>query len=111
MKLLKRLVLWHISWLYPELARIHDVFHVSMLRRYRSDSSHVIKDSEVEISQNLSYVEKPVSIVDRKVKQLHKREIPVVKVIWRNHGLEEATWETEKRMRRDYPHLFRDTGI
>ena len=95
----------------PELARIHDVFHVSMLRRYRSDLSHVIKDSEVEISENLSYVEEPVSIVDHKVKQLRKREIPMVKVIWRNHGLEEATWETEEKMRRDYPHLFRDTGI
>ena len=51
-----------------------------------------------------------MSMVDRKVKQLRKREIPMVKVIWRNHGPEEATWETEERMRRDYPHLFRDTG-
>ena len=65
----------------PELARIHDVFHVSMLRRYRSDPSHIIKDSEVKISENLSYVEEPMSIVDCKVKQLRKREIPMVKVI------------------------------
>ena len=48
----------------PELSRIHDVFHVSMLRRYRSDPSHVIKDSQVQISENLSYVEEPVRIVD-----------------------------------------------
>ena len=81
-----------------------------MLRRYRSDPSHIIKDSEVKIAENLSYVEEPVSIVDRKVKQLRKREIPMVKVIWRNHGQEEATWETEERMRRDYPHLFKDKG-
>ena len=65
----------------PELSRIHDVFHVSMLRRYRSDPSHVIKDSEVQLSENLSYVEEPVRIVDRKIKQLRNREIPMVKVI------------------------------
>ena len=94
----------------PELSRIHDVFHVSMLRRYRSDPSHVIKDTEVEISDDLSYVEEPVRIVDRKMKQLRNREIPMVKVIWRNHGLEEATWETAERMERDYPQLFNDPG-
>ena len=56
----------------PELARIHNVFHVSMLRRYRSDPSHVIKDSEVKIAENLSYIEEPESIVDRRVKQLRQ---------------------------------------
>ena len=77
-----------------------------MLRRYRSNPSHVIKDTEVEISENLSYVEEPIRIVDRKIKQLQNREIPMVKVIWKNHGLEEATWEIAERMRRDYPQLF-----
>ena len=65
----------------PELARIHNVFYVSMLRRYRSDTSHVLKESEVEISKNLSYIEEPVTIVDHRVKQLRKREIPMVKVV------------------------------
>ena len=94
----------------PELSRIHDVFHVSMLHRYRSDPSHVIKDSEVKIAENLSYIEEPVSIIDRRIKQLRQREIPMVKVNWKNHGVEEATWETEEKMRRDYPHFFSDTG-
>ena len=94
----------------PELSRIHDVFHVSMLRRYRSDPSHVIKDSEVKIAENLSCIEEPVSIIDHRVKQLRQREIPMVKVNWKNHGVEEATWETEEKMRRDYPHLFSDSG-
>ena len=65
----------------PELTRIHNVFHVSMLRQYRSDPSHILKDSEVEIFDNLSYVEKPIRIVDHKVKQLRKRDIPMVKVV------------------------------
>ena len=94
----------------PELARIHNVFHVSMLRQYRSDPSHVLRDSEVEISDNLSYVEEPVKIVDFRVKQLRNREIPMVKVVWKNHGLEEATWETEQKMKRDFPQLFQNPG-
>ena len=93
-----------------ELSRIHDVFHVSMLRRYRSDPSHVLKDSEVTLSENLSYAEEPVKIVDRRIKQLRQREIPMVKIAWKHHGVEEATWETEEKMRRDYPHLFSDSG-
>ena len=94
----------------PELARIHNVFHVSMLRRYISDPSHVLKDSEVEISENLSYVEEPVKIVDHEVKQLRNREIPMVKVVWKNHGVEEATWETVEKMERAYPQLFENPG-
>ena len=50
----------------PEFSQIHNVFHLSMLRKYRSDPTHVLKDQTVEISQNLSYVEEPVSIVDYK---------------------------------------------
>ena len=51
----------------PDLARIHDVFHVNMLRRYRSDPSHVLKDSEVTLAENLSYAEEPVKIIDHKI--------------------------------------------
>ena len=52
----------------PELAKIHTVSHVSMLRRYRFDPSHIMKDSEIEIFENLIYVEEPITIVNRKVK-------------------------------------------
>ena len=92
-----------------EMAQIHDVFHVSMLRKYRSDPTHVLKNEEVEIADNLSYVEEPVRIIGHKTKQLRNREIPLVKVLWRNHSQEEATCETEENMKREYPYLF--TGI
>ena len=95
----------------PELSGIHDVFHVSMLRRYRSDPSHVLRNEPVEIKENLSYIEEPVQILDYKIKQLRNRSIPLVKVLWRNHSKEEATWETEENMRRSYPYLFSDSGI
>ncbi|XP_042059493.1 uncharacterized protein LOC121804000 [Salvia splendens] len=74
----------------PELEQIHNVFHVSMLRRYRSDPSHILKDPDIQISENLSYIEEPVNIVDRQIKQLRRKDIPRVKVIWQNHGVKEA---------------------
>ena len=94
----------------PELSQIHNVFHVSMLRRYRSDPTHVLTDQPIEVAKNLTYVEEPVEIVGHKTKQLRNREIPLVKVLWRHHSKEEATWETEENMRRRYPHLFEKSG-
>ena len=64
-----------------EMAQIHDVFHVSMLRRYRSDPTHVLKNKEVEIADDLSYVEEPIKIIGYKIKQLRNREISLVKVL------------------------------
>ena len=48
-----------------DLDRIHDVFHVSMLRKYMTDSSHVLRDQPVELKEDLTYEERPVQIVDR----------------------------------------------
>ena len=72
----------------PELERIHNVFHVSMLRRYRSDPSHVINPSEVEIQSDLSYEEEPIRILAREVKELRNRRVPLVKVLWLKHGID-----------------------
>ncbi|KAK5793891.1 hypothetical protein PVK06_035064 [Gossypium arboreum] len=83
----------------PELEKIHNVFHVSMLRRYRSDPSHVITPSEIEIQPNLSYEEEPVRILMREAKELRNKKIPLVKVLWHKHGVEEATWELEGSMK------------
>ena len=65
----------------PELSQIHSVFHVSMLRKYIPDPSHVLQPQAVEISEDLTYEEYPVAIVDRQVRQLRTKEIPMVKVL------------------------------
>ena len=79
----------------PDLEKIHNVFHVSMLRRYRSDSTHVVSSETIELRPDLTYEEEPVEILAREVKQLRNKKIPLVKVLWRNHKTEEATWESE----------------
>ena len=90
----------------PEFEKIHNVFHVSMLRRYRSDPSHIISPTEVEIRSDLSYEEEPVRILAREVKELRNKKISLVKVLLLKHGVEEATWEPEDSMKECYPNLF-----
>ncbi|KAA0040550.1 Retrotransposable element Tf2 [Cucumis melo var. makuwa] len=89
-----------------ELARIHDIFHVSMLRKYILDLSHVLQAILVELKEDLSYEEEAFQILDRKEQVLRNKAITLVKVLWRHHGINEATWESEDQMWRSYPTLF-----
>ena len=77
----------------PELAKLHNVFHVSMLRRYCSDESHILPVQEIQVQADLSYDEEPKAIMAREVKQLWNKQVPLVKVFWKHHSREEATWE------------------
>ena len=90
----------------PELSHVHDIFHVSMLRKYVRDPTHVINHYPLEISGELSYVEKPIEIVDRRDQVLRNKVIPLVRVPWQNHTWEESTWEREDEMRERYSLLF-----
>ena len=72
----------------PELEKIHSVFHVSMLRSYRSYPSHVVSTETIELRSDLTYEEEPVEILAHKVKELRNKKIPLVKVLWRNHMTE-----------------------
>ena len=89
-----------------DLEKIHNVFHVSMLRRYRSDPSHVVSLETIELRPDLTYEEELVEILAREVKELPNKKIPLVKVLWRNHKTEEAIWESEEMMRKQHPQLF-----
>ncbi|XP_027347994.1 uncharacterized protein LOC113859411 [Abrus precatorius] len=73
-------VAYHIA-LPPNLSNLHPVFHVSQLRKYILDPSHVIKLDPVQVQENLSYEVILVKIVDRQVKQLRGKDISLVKVI------------------------------
>ena len=77
----------------PELSRIHDTFHVSMLKKYIPNPSHVLSEQPVQLKENLTYEEIPVQIIDRKEQVLRSKVIPLVKVLWKNHEREAATWE------------------
>ena len=72
----------------PDLEKIRNVFHVSMLRRYRSDPSHVVSSETIELRPDLTYEEEPVEILAWEVKELRNKKILLVKVLWRNHKIE-----------------------
>ncbi|XP_074278053.1 uncharacterized protein LOC141601657 [Silene latifolia] len=90
----------------PALARVYNVFHVSQLRKYVSDPSHVLEIENIELDEQLTYEEFPKEILDTKVRKTRNGEVSLVKVLWSNHEVEEATWETEASMREKYPHIF-----
>ena len=85
---------------------VNNVFHISQLRKYVPDPDHAIILEALELAENQAYEERPVQILDRRVKYLHNKQIPLVKVLWANHTSSEATWETEEEMKVKYPHLF-----
>ena len=81
------------------LAKLHNVFHVSMLRRYRFDESHILLVQDIQVQSDFTFDEELKTILDREVKQLRNKQVPVVKVLWQHHDMEEATWEPKSTMR------------
>ncbi|XP_020215674.1 uncharacterized protein LOC109799511 [Cajanus cajan] len=99
----------------PKLSNLHDVFHISQLRKYIHDPSHVIESDHLEVKENLTVEATPVRVEDRMVKQLRGKEIPLVKVIWGGATPESAISELEEKMKtlryeysfsKPFPHDF-----
>ena len=90
------------------LSGVHNVFHVSMLRKYVLNPSHVVDYKPLKLRDDLTYEEQPVKIVDKKERELKRRTIHYFKVQWRNQSVREATWELEDEMKEKYPYLFED---
>ena len=90
----------------PNLSNLHDVFHVSQLRKYHSDPSHLLEPESVQLREDLTFNLPPSRIVDRGVKQLRNKTVPLVKVAWGRGNMEEYTWELESEMKNEHPDLF-----
>ncbi|GJX13625.1 putative reverse transcriptase domain-containing protein [Tanacetum coccineum] len=78
----------------PEkLHGIHNTFHVSNLKRCLADENLIIPLEEIQLDDKLHFIEEPVEIMDRKIKQLKQSRIPIVKVRWNSRRGLEFTWE------------------
>ncbi|XP_073036804.1 uncharacterized protein [Primulina eburnea] len=73
------------------LAGVHNVFNISILRNYMSNLSHILNCEPLQLTQNLTYEEKPMQILGRQEDRLHNKVIKIVKVKWLNHLEEKAT--------------------
>lgn len=88
------------------LTSTHDVFHISVLKKYIPNVAHKIDFSKLEIQEDMCSIEKPLKILETKERLLRTKTIPMVKVFQRNHTLEEDTQEVEYDKRSKYPKLF-----
>ena len=92
--------------LTAELSSVHPVLHVSNLKKCLFDKTLIIPLEEIEINENLLFIEDSVEVIDREVKRTKQSRIPIVKVQWNARRGPEFTWEREDQMKQKYPHLF-----
>ncbi|GAU42667.1 hypothetical protein TSUD_398730 [Trifolium subterraneum] len=90
----------------PSMSRMHDVFHVSQLRKFIPDPFVPVELESIELQPDMTYQPDPIRIVDRDVKVLRNKKIPTVKVEWSQSPDDEFTWELESEMMQNYPYLF-----
>ncbi|GJU27768.1 putative reverse transcriptase domain-containing protein [Tanacetum coccineum] len=93
-----------------ELSRVHNMFHVSNLKKCYADEPLAVPLDGLHIDDKLHFVEEPVEIMDREVKRLKQSRIPIIKVRWNSRRGPEFTWEREDQFRKKYPHLFTKTA-
>ncbi|KAK1662832.1 hypothetical protein QYE76_050991 [Lolium multiflorum] len=86
------------------LAQVHNVFHVSQLRKCLKTPDEPVSHDELELQPDLTYIEKPAKILEENWKQLRNRAIKYCKIQWKHHPEREATWEKEEGK---HPELFR----
>ncbi|KAK1613799.1 hypothetical protein QYE76_019316 [Lolium multiflorum] len=94
-----------------EMSAVHDVFHISLLRKCLEvpEKTEVFKNIDhrsVDINKDLTYREVPIRILEEAYRTTRTRSIKFLKIQWSNHTEEEATWEREDYMKKEYPDLF-----
>ncbi|KAD4180288.1 hypothetical protein E3N88_28879 [Mikania micrantha] len=94
-----------------ELSNVHDTFHVSNLKRCLADHDVQIPLEDIQVQNNMQFIERPVEIMDHGVKKLKRSRIPIVKVRWEGKRGAEFTWEREDQMKLKYPQLFTSISL
>jgi hypothetical protein len=90
----------------PQLSDVHDVFHVSQLKKCLRVPEEQLPMQELDLGGDLTHSERPVKILDIAERVTRSKVIKMCKVQWSHHTEDEATWEHEEEVRADYPELF-----
>ncbi|GKC64803.1 putative reverse transcriptase domain-containing protein [Tanacetum coccineum] len=96
--------------LLEELNDVHDMFHVSNLKKCLADPTLQVPLDEIRVDAKLNFVEEPMEILEMEFKKLKRSRIVIVKVRWNSKRGPEFTWEREDQMKLKYPHLFSDVS-
>ena len=95
-----------------QLAAIHNVFHVSQLRKCIKVPTEILEPQDIEIESDLSYTKYPIKILDTKERSTRREKVKIYKIQWNHHTEEEATWETGNFLQRNFPDFLRtNSGI
>jgi hypothetical protein len=94
-----------------EMSEVHDVFHISLLRKClevpeKTEAFKNIDHRSVDLNKDLTYREVPIRILEEAYRTTRTRSIKFLKVQWSNHTEEEATWEREDYLKTEFPNLF-----
>ena len=90
-----------------DLATVHSVFHLMLLKMCVGDPASVVPLDSMAVKDSLSFYDVPIQILDLQVRRLRNNEVASVTILWRSPFIEGATWEAEVGMKANYPHLFR----
>jgi hypothetical protein len=95
----------------PKLSEFHDVFHVSQLRKclrapHQLETFKEVDQDTIDLNPDLTYRERPICILEKDVRLTRRRKINMYKVQWSNHTEDEATWEREDYLQREFPELL-----
>jgi hypothetical protein len=85
------------------LSAVHNVFHVSQLKKFLRVPDRTVEVMDVALEPNLTYSEHPIRVLDQKDRVTRRRTLKFYKIQWNQHTEEEATWETQGFLEKDFP--------
>jgi hypothetical protein len=92
--------------LLPQLSDVHDVFHISQLKKCLRVPEEQLSMEDLNAKEDLSYQEYPVKILETSERVMRNKRIKMCKVQWSHHTEEEATWEREEELKAEFPSFF-----
>ena len=91
----------------PDVMRaFHKVFHVSILRKCLHKDDEVLAKILEDLQPNMTLKARPVRVLEKRIKELRRKKIPLIKVLWDCDGVTEETWEPEARMKARFKKWF-----